>query len=137
MIVLLDTDVIIDVALDRLPHSEYSAYILNLAESLRINAYIAWHSIANFYYLVAPESGDKSTRLFIKELLQFIKVSEATTSDAVYAINSPLKNFEHAMQIAAARKCSAQFIITRNIKHYKKSVISAITPQLFQEIYIS
>ncbi len=48
MTVLLDTDVIIDVALDRLPHSEYSIIILNMAESFKINAHIAWHSISNF-----------------------------------------------------------------------------------------
>jgi len=47
----------------------------------------------------------------------------------------PIMDFEDALQIAAARKCSAEYIITRNIKHYKKSVIPAITPQLFLESY--
>lgn len=131
MKVLLDTDVIIDVALDRLPHAEFSANIIDLAESFKIKAYLAWHSISNFYYLVSGASGDKKARLFIKELLQFTAIAETTTSDAIYALDAHLKDFEDAMQLAAAKKCSAEYIITRNIKHYKTSMIPALTPQQF------
>jgi len=102
-----------------------------LSETFNINAYIAWHSIAIFYYLVSSASGDKATRQFIKELLQFALVAETTTSDALYALNTHLKDFEDAMQLAAAKKCSAEYIITRNIKHFKGSIIPAITPQQF------
>jgi RNA polymerase sigma-70 factor (TIGR02943 family) len=45
------------------------------------------------------------------------------------------KEFVDALQMAAARSCSAEYIITRNIKHYKNSVIPAITPQRFIERY--
>lgn len=131
MKVLLDTDVIIDVALDRQPHVEYSSNIIDLAEAFNVTAHISWHSIANFYYLVSSASGDKKTRLFIKQLLQFIVVAETTTSDAIFASDSHLKDFEDAMQLAAAKKCSADYIITRNIKHFKGSIIPAITPQQF------
>ena len=118
-------------AIDRKPHSDYSALILELAESLKLDAFIAWHTIANFYYLVSSASGDKKTRRFIRELLSFTNVVETSTSDATIALDYPLTNFEDALQVAAARKCSAQHIITRNIKHYKKSIIPAITPRQF------
>jgi predicted nucleic acid-binding protein len=135
--VLLDTDVIIDVALDRQPHVKYSSNIIDLAETFKVNAYLAWHSIANFYYLVSSASGDKKTRLFIKELLQFTVVAETTTSDAIFALDSHLKDFEDAMQLAAAKKCSAEFIITRNIKYFKSSIIPAVTPQQFLQSTLS
>jgi predicted nucleic acid-binding protein len=134
MIVLIDTDVIIDVALDRSPYVKFSVSVINAAEKGNIDGYIAWHSIANFYYLVASASGDKKTRIFIKELLQFIKVSKTSTEDILYAIDSPLKDFEDALQLAAAKSCMAKYIITRNIKHYKKSSVPAITPENFLKI---
>ena len=133
MKVLLDTDVIIDVALDRQSHVEFSASIIDLAETHKINAYIAWHSIANFYYLVSSASGDKKTRLFIKQLLKFTVVAETTTSDTIFALDSHLKDFEDAMQVAAAKKCSAEYIITRNIKHFKGGIIPAVTPKQFRQ----
>ena len=87
MIVLLDTDVLIDVALDRKPFVEYSSAVLDLAENHRIKGFIAWHSVANFYYLVSSASNKKLTRNFIIELLQFIEISETKTDDAIYAAN--------------------------------------------------
>ena len=48
MIVLIDADVLIDVALDREPFVEHSSLVLDFAENRKFLAYIAWHSIANF-----------------------------------------------------------------------------------------
>ena len=54
---LLDTDVLIDVALDRRPHSDPASEILDRLEHGTQNAFIAWHTVSNFYYLVAPSRG--------------------------------------------------------------------------------
>ena len=41
----------------------------------------------------------------------------------------PMTDFEDAMQVAAARACGAQHIVTRNVRDYESSPISAISPQ--------
>jgi predicted nucleic acid-binding protein len=134
MIILIDTDVLIDLALDRKPHAQYSESIINSVEEKSLNAFIAWHTVSNFYYMVAGTSGDRKARLFIKELLQFVNISETSTNDVLTAIDLPLGDFEDALQVAAASACSARFIITRNVKHYKKSNIPALTPKKFIEL---
>jgi hypothetical protein len=128
--------VLIDLALDRTPHAEYSVSIINAAEEKTIDAFIAWHTVSNFYYMVAGTSGDRKTRLFIKEMLQFLNISETSTTDVLAAIDSPLGDFEDELQIAAATACSARYIITPNIKHYKKSNIPVLTPQKFLDMYL-
>ena len=55
--ILLDTDVIIDVALDRHPHSGPASELLDRLERGQESAFIAWHTVSNFYYLVAPSRG--------------------------------------------------------------------------------
>ena len=67
MNVLLDTDVLIDVALDRKPFSDYSSRILDAAESKAFKSFIAWHSIANFYYIVSSENDSGNAVEFITE----------------------------------------------------------------------
>ena len=42
-----------------------------------------------------------------------------------------MNDFEDVLQVAVARAGSAELIITRNIKHYKKRPISAVTPEQF------
>ena len=54
MKLLLDTDVLLDVALDRKPHAESSSALVDALERRPGSGFIAWHSISNFYYLVAP-----------------------------------------------------------------------------------
>ena len=54
---LLDTDVLIDLALDRQPYSEPAAALLNRIEATGRTAFIAWHSVANFHYLLSPGNG--------------------------------------------------------------------------------
>ncbi len=126
---LLDTDVLIDVALDRRPYSGAAADLLDIIESGAETACIAWHSVSNIYYLVAPTRGGLSTRDFIVELTGFVRVAMTNTEGIHYAATLPMTDFEDAMQVAAAHACGAQYIVTRNIRDYERSPIRAIRPQ--------
>ncbi len=127
--ILLDTDVIIDVALDRHPHSGPASELLDRLERGQESAFIAWHTVSNFYYLVAPSRGGLSARDFIVELTRFVAVATTDTESVRYAAALPMTDFEDALQVAAAHACGAQHIVTRNAKDYERSPIRAISPQ--------
>jgi hypothetical protein len=46
----------------------------------------------------------------------------------LYAANLPMKDFEDALQCAAALACGADVIVTRNLEDYHFSPINAVTP---------
>ena len=127
--ILLDTDVLIDVALDRRPYSDLASELLDRIEHGAEAAYIAWHSVSNLYYLVAPALGGISARDFIVELTRFVAVAATDTESIRYAAELPIADFEDAMQVAAARACGARYIVTRNVRDYERSPIRAIDPQ--------
>jgi len=127
--ILLDTDVLIDVALDRTPHSDPASELLDRIEHGAEAAYIAWHSASNFYYIVSPVLGGTSTREFIAELTRFVSVATTDTESVRYATALPMADFEDAIQVAAARACGARHIVTRNVTDYERSPIRAISPQ--------
>lgn len=131
MTVLLDTDILIDVGLSREPFFDSSAKVVDLCEKHAINGYIAWHTLSNFYYLISSSSGKAITKRFLSDLLKFIEVSPTGKTNAQKALLMDVPDFEDALQISAAIECKADFIITRNTKHYKKSQIKAITPEEF------
>ena len=131
MIVLIDTDILIDVALDRAPFASYSSAILDYSEKRFIQAFVAWHSIANFYYIFSSDRGDKLARAFLEDLLEFTKIAPTATDDAQFALSLNMRDFEDALQVAAARACSAKYIITRNVRHFKQSPIPPIRPDAF------
>ena len=126
---LLDTDVLIDVALDRRSHSTASSDLLDRVERGARRAFVAWHTLSNFYYLVTPTRGDGDTRDFIAELVRFVAVAPADTATLRYAVSLPMADFEDAMQVAAARACGARHVVTRNVRDFARSPIPALTPQ--------
>ena len=127
--ILLDTDVLIDIALDRRPHSGPASELLDRIEHGAESAFIAWHSVSNLYYIVAPARGGVSARDFIVALTRFVAVATTDTEGIRYAAELPMVDFEDAMQVAAARACGARHIVTRNVRDYERSPISAVSPQ--------
>ncbi len=128
MIVLLDTDILVDVALDREPYAENAAALLDALEHRPGSAFIAWHTVSNFYYLLAPKRGRSGARAFLVDLSRFVEVARTTTESLRYAAQLKMKDFEDAMQVAAAAACEADVIATRNVRDYARSPIRAATP---------
>ena len=126
---LLDTDILIDLALDRSPHAEAASELLDWIEHGRHSAFIARHSVSNFYYLVSPSRGRTDTRDFILELTRLVTVASTGTEALRYAAALPMPDFEDAMQVATARACDARHIVMRNVKDYRRSPIPAVSPQ--------
>jgi len=129
VIVLLDTDVLLDVALDRAPHGEASAELLDALERRPGRAYVAWHTIANLSYLLLPRRGRTGMRAFVEDLIAFVEVSPTTTESLRHATRLAMRDFEDAMQVAAAVACRADVIATRNVRDYASSPIRAVTPK--------
>ena len=126
--ILIDTDVLIDVALDRQPFSDAASELLDRLQTGPKRAFVAWHSLSNFYYLVTPAGGGSEARDFITELIRFVPVADCGTGAIAFAARLGMADFEDAMQVAAARACGARFIVTRNARDFRRSPIPAITP---------
>lgn len=128
MNVLLDTDILIDLALDRRPHSEAAGLLLDILQTRRAAGFLAWHSASNFYYLVAPKRGKVDSRAFLLELARFIEIAPTTTESLRQAGRLELPDFEDAMQVAAGIACGADVIATRNLRDYAGSPIKPVAP---------
>ena len=128
MKILLDCDVLLDVMAGREKFLADSARVLDGCESGKIHGAIAWHTLANAYYLA--DDGKKALKFF-EDLLSFVEVAGGDTQLALEAIRSGFSDFEDALQSACAKQFDADFIVTRNVKDYKLSAIKAISPADF------
>jgi hypothetical protein len=126
MKILVDCDVLLDVALARAPFTNQSREILLWAEANPGQACIAWHTCANLAYLCGPGS-----RGFLESLLEFIEIAEVGTNDLKTALTLRIPNLEDAMQAAAALAFGADRIVTRNVRDYRYSPIPVVGPGEF------
>ena len=129
--ILIDTDILVDIAFDRKPYSDTAAELLDNIQNQIERACVAWHTISNLYYVVRPIRGDAAAKNFILQLTRYVEVARTGTDDISYAVELPMSDFEDAMQVAAARACGARAIVTRNHRDYRKSPIPATSPQQF------
>jgi predicted nucleic acid-binding protein len=130
VIVLVDTDILIDVALDRAPFAEPACALLDQLELAPGTAFLAWHSISNFYYLVSARRGRRPAKDFLLDLTRFIEVAATTTEDFRAATRLRMADFEDALQVSAALACGAEVIATRNLADYNHSPVPAVEPEM-------
>jgi predicted nucleic acid-binding protein len=126
--ILLDCDVLLDVMAGREKFLADSARVFDACEAGEIQGAIAWHTLANAYYLA--DDGKKALKFF-EDLLSFVEVMGGDTELALEAIRSGFSDFEDALQSVCAKQFEADFIVTRNVKDYKLSPIKAISPPEF------
>lgn len=128
MTILLDADILLDIAFDRKPHAAAAAELVDRIERGQATGFIAWHTLSNVYYLLRPKDGATAARAFLSDLLAFVGVAPVSTANAKFAASLPMADFEDALQAAAAIACRADAIATRNIRHYSRSPVRAETP---------
>ncbi len=129
MRLLIDINVLLDVALLR-PGAPESARLLALC-GRQHEGWLAWHSIATLAYLIERQTSAISGRDLIRGILAWADVAKTGRADALAALELPMRDFEDALQVAAAMACGAQFIITRNGRDFKASPVPALSPEAF------
>jgi hypothetical protein len=118
MRIFVDCDVLVDVGLGRQPFCSASGELLDYLENHKNSGFIAWHSIANFFYLTAKGDNKQQSKNFIAELCSFLQIVAVSNQDLLVALALPFNDFEDAMQCASAIACNADVIVSRNIKDY-------------------
>lgn len=126
MQVLIDCDVLLDVALGREPFLADSGAVVAWAVDHPGSAAVAWHTLSNLAYLTSG-----GVREFLGDLLRHVEVAPVGTAQAVQALSLPMADLEDALQAAAALAFRAEHIVTRNLRDYRNSPVPAVSPRQF------
>lgn len=126
---LIDNNVLVDLALDRKPHSLAAEELLNRIQQTATPAFVAWHSIATLFYVANRAAGRDAALIFIDRLADLLTVVPTGSAALRYALSLRMNDFEDAMQVAAARTAGAEYIVTRNIRDFTHSSVPAIAPE--------
>lgn len=128
MKVLIDTNVILDVLCNRKMFVEDSLKIFKLSETKQIDGYISALSIANIIYIMRKELSHINVKKILEMLSHIFNIIELNEQDLMEACNLQFNDYEDGIHCNQASRIKADYIITRNIKDYKNSVIKPISP---------
>ncbi len=130
--ILIDTDVILDFFFDREPFSDDASKILSLCEKRELKGFITPVMISNIYYLLRKTAKHEKVIENLKMLLNIVDIAIINKQTVFEALNSEFKDFEDALQnFSAQNEKEIKIIITRNIKDYKTSKLSVMTPEIY------
>lgn len=129
---LIDTCIIIDYLQGREPFDKAAGEIVNLSAEKKINAFITAKSVTDVHYIHNRYVHDKAQTLeVVKQLFTLFIVVDTLADDCFQAFNSEITDYEDAVMEQTAKRMHIDCIITRNIKHYKNSVVKVFSPEEF------
>ena len=130
MDVLIDTNVIIDIAQSREPFVPVAKQLLKL-EGLRF--FVSASAVTDIYYIQRKFAGREPARAFLASLFDVFQILDVTNADCRTALMLPMADYEDALQAVCARRAKCSYIITRDEQHYEGAPVPAVTPERFLE----
>lgn len=127
---MIDTNIFLDVLLQREPFFESSKAVLKLCEDKKVQGFLSASSATDIFNIV--RKGLQSTDSAYKALgsiLDIVKVLTVTNDDVLNVFMQKATDFEDCLLATCAKsnKCSA--IVTRNKKDFLDFGITLMSPE--------
>jgi predicted nucleic acid-binding protein len=129
MRILIDTNVILDVLLDRKPHVQASAALWTVLENGVSRGMLATHAVTTIHYLIRKEAGSAKATRAMASILNVFEVAAVDGAVIQEAFQLRFSDFEDAVTAAAARLAGCASIVTRDPKVFRGSTVRALTPE--------
>ena len=134
MKILLDTNIVLDVLMDRIPFSDAATELFSKVEDGTVIGYLCGTTITTVYYLAAKTVGAARAREEIKKLLSLFEVAPVNRLVLESALVADFNDLEDAVIHEAACHVGAEAIVTRNQKDFKKSGIPVYSSEELAKI---
>ena len=132
MVVLVDTNIIIDALANREPYADNAKKILEKCAAREVTGILAAHSIPNMFYIFRKNYSQDERRFLLKNLCNIFKISDLNAKKILAALeNEKFVDFEDCLQEECAVKSMADYIVTRNPADFANSRVKVILPEEF------
>ena len=120
---LIDTNIVLDLLLDRMPFADDAAQLFDQAERGNISAVLCGTTVTTIFHIAAKTIGARKARQAVGELLSLCEVAPVSRAVLEAGIASDFQDFEDAVLAAAARGAGVDAIVSRNAKDFRKAGI--------------
>ena len=124
MKILFDTNIVLDVLMDRLPYAEPAVELFSKVEEGAIIGYLCATTVTTVFYIASKTVGSEIALEEIKKLLTLFEIAPVNRHVLESALTLDFNYFEDAVINEAARHVAADAIVTRNQKDFKNSGLS-------------
>ena len=131
MRVLFDTNVVLDLLLERAPYVEEAQILFEYVERGEITGMLGATTVTTIHYLASKALGEKEARGVLTTLLNLFDIAGVTRVVLQEALDSGNRDYEDAVLIAASVHAGVDVIVTRDAKGFDKAAVAVMTPGEF------
>ena len=132
MVILVDTNILMDIIANREPYAEYGKNILEKCAKREVIGIMTAHSIPNLFYILRKDFSQEERRALLKNLCSIFRISDLNTKKILAALdNDKFIDFEDCLQEECAVEEIADYIVTRNPDDFVESRVKVIQPDEF------
>jgi len=126
--ILFDTNVVLDVLLNRLPHFAAAAELMAEVHDRRIDGLLGATTVTTIHYLATKAVGPAQAAKHVATLLSLFDVASVGRATLTGALGLNFPDYEDAVLHEAARHAAATGIVTRDAKGFAPSTLTVYTP---------
>jgi len=119
--ILFDTNIVLDLLLDRHPFSEDAGILFGRVERGEITGVLCATTITTIHYLVQKSRSKKASQDIIASLLKLFEIAAVTRVVLSEALESADRDYEDSVLYKAAFHYGADLIVTRDRRGFQKS----------------
>jgi len=129
MRVLFDTNIVLDLLLDREPFSQDAQTLVSKVEKGEITGLLCATTITTIHYLIGRSSRKEKSVEIIKSLLKLFEIANVTRAVLEEALEVNDRDYEDSVLYKSAYHAGAGMIVTRDRNGFGKSDIPVMNPQ--------
>ena len=127
---LLDTNIILDMALGRQPFFEKAQKLVLQASELEVPLFVTATTITDIYYIIRKAKGRDEALGFVIQLLDFVQVASVDRKVLEMALAlQDLRDFEDAIQASTAILHDIDVLVTRNSDDFSGAPLPILSPE--------
>lgn len=132
--VFVDTNILLDVFLNRPEFADASAAIFADCESGKIKGVVSAISLNNLHYILSRHIGKNKALEAVRIVLNVFAVVPLDEKLLRLAADLSHKDFEDAIQYHSAVMAGAECVITRDANHFPKDELPILSPTDYSEM---
>jgi len=127
--ILVDSDVILDLMLERDVFFNPAAELFNLIEKKKIKASVSSLHFSNLHYIIRKVKSNELAKSVLRKLAIIVNILSIDEKTIELALESNFPDFEDAIQYYACLDNDIDVIVTRNKKDFKSGKLPVMTAE--------
>ena len=130
--VLIDTNIVLDVLLERDDFFKQSYAVLKACEDNKVEGFFSASSMTDIFYVIRKATHDNEKAYeALGHLLSILNIMTVTNEDVINAYSKHAEDFEDCLVAMCARSNGCEVVVTRDKKGFEGLGITVISPKDF------